>query len=112
MPQSKLALSPGRLALPALALSGSGLHEQSAYEQLKRRDKSAVSSAGFRTSRQQSRGIKDEGQLGGHVNKSGQERIEKTECCHSDSDAVHNQRSNKVLHDDPVTASSKPQSFD
>jgi len=46
------------------------------------------------------------------MNKRGQERIEKTECCHSHTHAVHDQRAHKILHDDPSAASRDPQSFD
>ena len=46
------------------------------------------------------------------MNECGQEWIKKAKRCHSDSDAIHDQRAHKVLHDDPATASSNPQSFD
>jgi len=42
------------------------------------------------------------------VNEGGQEGIEKSEGCHSNSYTVHGQRAYEVLHDDPATASRKP----
>src|ERR1700730_1243704 len=54
---------------------------------------------------QQPRRIQNERQLGCHVNEGRQERVEKTERSHADSYAVHDQRADKVLHDDPATKS-------
>jgi len=38
------------------------------------------------------------------VNKGGEKRIEKSKCGQCDADAVHDQRSDKVLHDGTVAA--------
>src|ERR1039457_1478939 len=81
---------------------------KNAYSVLIFANKPSILLPSFRTPRQQSRGIEDKCQLGGHVNKGGQERIEKAEGGHSHSHAVHDQRAHKVLHDDPAAASSKP----
>jgi hypothetical protein len=70
------------------------------------------SSPNFRTPGQQPRGVQNERQFRCHVNEGRQQRIEKAEGRHSDSYAVHDQRTHEVLDDDPSTASRSPQRLD
>lgn len=65
-----------------------------------------------REGRQQSGRIQDKDHFGRNMDKCRKQRVENAERCQANTDGVYNQRSDEVLHDDPVTASRRLQGLD